>query len=42
MDAMVITAHIDKWNVTRVLVDNGSQSEIMFLSTFEQMGFSKK
>jgi hypothetical protein len=23
-DAMVITAHIDKWNVTRVLVDNGS------------------
>jgi hypothetical protein len=21
---MVITAHINKWNVTRVLVDNGS------------------
>jgi hypothetical protein len=21
---MVITVHIDKWNVTRVLVDNGS------------------
>jgi hypothetical protein len=39
---MVITAHIDKWNVTRVLVDNGSQAEILFLSTFEQMGFSKK
>jgi hypothetical protein len=42
MDTMVITAHIDKWNVTRVLVDNGSQAEILFLSSFEQMGFSKK
>jgi hypothetical protein len=41
-DAMVITAHIDKWNVMRVLVNNGSQAEIMFLSTFEQMGLSKK
>jgi hypothetical protein len=39
---MVITTHIDKWNVTRVLVDNRSQAEILFLSTFEQMGFSKK
>jgi hypothetical protein len=37
MDAMVITVHIDKWNVTRLLVDNGSQAEILFLSTFEQM-----
>jgi hypothetical protein len=25
---MVVTIHIDKWNVTRVLVDNGSQAEI--------------
>jgi hypothetical protein len=39
---MVITTHIDKWNVTRVLVDNRSQEEIMFLSTFEQMGLNKK
>jgi hypothetical protein len=23
-DAMVITAHIDKWDVSRVLIDNGS------------------
>jgi hypothetical protein len=42
IDAMVITTHIDKWNVTRALVDNGSQEAILFLSTFEQMGFSKK
>jgi hypothetical protein len=41
-DAMVITAHIDKWDVMRVLVDNGSQIEILFLSTFEQMGFDRK
>jgi hypothetical protein len=39
IDTMVIMAHIDKWNVMRVLVDNGSQAEILFLSTFEQMGF---
>jgi hypothetical protein len=42
MDAMVITTHIDKWNVTRVLADNGTQAEILFLSTFEQMGFNSK
>jgi hypothetical protein len=42
IDAMVITAHIDKWDVTRVLVDNGSQAEILFLSTFDQMGFDRK
>jgi hypothetical protein len=41
-DAMVITAHINKWNVMRVLVDNGSQAEILFLSTFEQIVINKK
>jgi hypothetical protein len=40
--AMVITAHINKWNVTRVLVDNENQAEILFLSTFLQMGLNKK
>jgi hypothetical protein len=39
---MVITVHIDKWNVMRVLVDNGSQAKILFLSTFEQTGLNKK
>jgi hypothetical protein len=39
---MVITAHINKWDVTKVLVDNGNRAEILFLSTFEQIGFDKK
>jgi hypothetical protein len=41
-DTMVITAHIDKWDVTRVLFDNDSQAEILFLSTFKRMGFDRK
>jgi hypothetical protein len=41
-DAMVITSHINKWDIMSVLVDNGSRVEILFLSTFEQMGFDKK
>jgi hypothetical protein len=32
---MVIIAHIDKWDITRVLIDNGSQAEILFLSAFD-------
>jgi hypothetical protein len=41
-DAMVITTHIDKWDVTRVVIDNGRQAKILFLSTFEQMDFDRK
>jgi hypothetical protein len=41
-DAMVITTHIDKWDVMRVLVNNSSQVEILFLSAFGQMGFGRK
>jgi hypothetical protein len=37
IDAMVMTTHIDKWNVTRVLIDNGSHAEILFFSAFNQM-----
>jgi hypothetical protein len=40
-DVMVIIMHIDKWDVTRVLIDNGSQAEILFLSAFDQMGFDR-
>jgi hypothetical protein len=35
IDQMVIIVHIDKWDVMRVLVDNGSQAKILFLSTFK-------
>jgi hypothetical protein len=38
---MVITANISKWDVSRIIVDNGSQAEILFLSTFERMGYDK-
>jgi hypothetical protein len=39
---MIITRHIDKWDVMRVLIDNSSQDEILFLSAFNQMGFDRK
>jgi hypothetical protein len=40
-DAMVITVHIDRWDVTKILIDNGSQPEILFLSTLKN-GFQLK
>jgi hypothetical protein len=36
IDAMVITVHIDRWDDSRILIDNGSQAEILFLSTFKK------
>jgi hypothetical protein len=41
-DAMVITVHIDRWDVTKILIDNGTQDEILFLSAFNKMGFDWK
>jgi hypothetical protein len=41
-DAMVITVHIDRWDVTKILIDNGSQVKILFLETFNKMGFDRK
>jgi hypothetical protein len=38
-DMMVVTVHIDRWDVTRILIDNGGQAEILFLSAFEKMGY---
>jgi hypothetical protein len=41
-DVMVITSHIDKWDVTRVLINNGSHAKILFLSAFDQMGYDRR
>jgi hypothetical protein len=36
-NTMVLTIHIDRWGVTKILIDNGSQAEILFLSAFKKM-----
>jgi hypothetical protein len=41
-DAMVITVHIDRWDVNKILIDNGSQVKILFLTTFKKKGFRPK
>jgi hypothetical protein len=41
-DAMVVTIHIDRWDVTKILINNGSQAEILFLIAFEKMGCDQK
>jgi hypothetical protein len=35
-DAMVLTVHIDRWDISKILVNNGSEAEILFLSTFKK------
>jgi hypothetical protein len=41
-NALVVTVYIDRWDITRILIDNGSQAEILFLSVFEKMGYNQK
>jgi hypothetical protein len=41
-DAMVVIVHIDRWDVTKILIDNGNQAKILFLATFDKMGFDRK
>jgi hypothetical protein len=41
-DVVVLTVHIDRWDVSRILINNGSQAEILFLSAFKKMGYNKK
>jgi hypothetical protein len=36
------TIHINRWDVTRILIDKGSQTKILFLSVFKKMGYDKK
>jgi hypothetical protein len=40
-DVMVLTVHIDRWDVTKILVDNGSQPKILFLSAFKKWAMTK-
>jgi hypothetical protein len=42
IDAIAIIVHIDRWDITKILIDNGSQAEILFLATFDKMGFDRK
>jgi hypothetical protein len=39
-DAMVLTVHINRWDITKILIDNGGQAEIFFLSAFEKMSYN--
>jgi hypothetical protein len=41
-DTMVITVHVDRWEVAKIHIDNGSQGEILSLATFNKMGFDQK
>jgi hypothetical protein len=40
-DAMVIEVNIAGWIVGKILVDNGSSTDILFLKTFEKMNLSQ-
>jgi hypothetical protein len=40
-DAMVILVNIAGWIIGKVLVDNGSSADILFLKTFEKMNLSE-
>jgi hypothetical protein len=42
IDSMVITVHIDRWDVTKILIDNDCQTKIIFLRAFNKMGFDRK
>jgi hypothetical protein len=41
-NAMVTTVHIGRSDVTKILIDIGSHGKILFLATFDRMGFDQK
>jgi hypothetical protein len=41
-DDVVFIVHIDRWDVTKILIDNDSQAKILFIATFDKMGFDQK
>jgi hypothetical protein len=40
-DAMVIKVNIVGWVIGKILVDNGSSADILFLKTFEKMNLTQ-
>jgi hypothetical protein len=40
IDAMVINCSVAGWDLHKVLVDNGSQADIIFFHAFDRMGIS--
>jgi hypothetical protein len=42
IDVMVIIVHINRWDVTKILINNDSQAKILFLAAFDKMGFDRK
>jgi hypothetical protein len=40
IDAMVTNCSVAGWDLHKVLVDNGSQADIIFLDAFDRMGIS--
>jgi hypothetical protein len=40
-DAMVVEVNIARWIIGKVLVDNGSSTNILFLKTFKKMNLSQ-
>ena len=41
-DALVVNIRVEDYNMHRVLVDNGSLVDIVYYSTFQQMGIDRK
>jgi hypothetical protein len=39
IDTMVVTVNIDRWDISKILIDNDSRAKILFLATFNKMGF---
>ena len=41
-DALVVSIHVEDYNMHRVLVDNGSSADILYYPAFQQMGISRE
>ena len=41
-DPLVIMLRVEKFNIHRVLIDNGSSADVIYLPVFQQMELDKK